>query len=109
MIYESLKRVQSDDTHPFWSTHKESPICIARKPRTDKYKEFLSRNTIHIHVESAPFVDRITQYSPSPPPRSFTLRFIPDRFCRRPLDSPPRFFTPHLIPNRFGDFPVDIV
>merc|ERR1739836_100831 len=41
MIYDSMKKAQSDDTHPFWSTHKQTNR-VARKPRADKYKEFLS-------------------------------------------------------------------
>ena len=106
LIYESMKKAQSDDKHPFWSTHKESSNRITRKPFTDKYNEFLSQNTIHIHAENAPFVDRLTSYSPSPPPRSFTLCIIPDRFRRRPPDHNPRFFSTRLIPDRFGDFPT---
>ena len=105
MIYESMKKAQSDDTHPFWSTHKRTNR-IARKPRAAIYKEFLSRKTIHSHADTTPLVDRLTRYSPAPPPRSFTLRYIPDRFRLRPPDSPPQFFTTRLIPDRFGDVPT---
>ena len=73
MIYDSMKKAQLDDTHPFWSTHKQTNR-IAQKPRADKYKEFLSRKTIHIHADNTPLVDKLTRYSPAPPPRSFTLR-----------------------------------
>ena len=40
MIYESMKKAQSDDTHPFWSTHKRT-IHIAEKSHADIHKEFL--------------------------------------------------------------------
>ena len=73
MIYESTKKAQSDDTQTFWSTHKRTNR-VARKPRADTYKEFLSRKTIHIHADNTPLVDKLTRYSPAPPPRSFTLR-----------------------------------
>ena len=79
---------------------------VARKPRADIYKEFLSRKTIHIHADNTPLVDKLTRHSPVPPPRSFTLRYIPDRFCRCPPDSPPQSFSMCLIPDRFGDFPT---
>ena len=69
-------------------------------------KNFSLGIQFHIHAENAPFIDKLTSYSPSPPPRSFTLRFIPDRFRRQPPDPPPQFFTPRLIPDRFGDFPT---
>ena len=105
MIYESMKKAQSDETHPFWSTHKRTNR-VARKPRADIYKEFLSRKTIHIHADNTPLVDNLTRYSPVPLPRSFTLRDIPDRFCRHPPDSPPQFFPMCLIPDWFGDFPT---
>ena len=105
MIYESMKKAQSDDTHPFWSTHKRTNRA-ARKPRAAIYKEFLSRKTIHIHADNTPLGDKLTRYSPAPPPRSFTLRYIPDRFRLRPPDSPPQFFTTRLIPDRFGDVPT---
>ena len=70
LIYESMKKAQSDDTHPFWSTHKQNFNRIARKPRSAIYtKEFLARNTtIHIHSESAPLVDKLINYSPFPFP-----------------------------------------
>ena len=48
IIYDSMKKAQLDDTHPFWFMHKWTSTRIVRKPRTDKYKEFLSWNTIHI-------------------------------------------------------------
>ena len=67
MIYESMKKAQSDETHPLWSTHKQT-IHIAWKPRADIYKEFLSRKTIHIHAENTPLVDKLTRYSPTPLP-----------------------------------------
>ena len=105
MIYESMKKAQSDDTHPFWSTHKRTNR-VARKPRATIYKEFLSQKTINIHADNTPLVDKLTRYSPAPPPRSFTLRDIPDRFRRRPPDSPPQSFPMFLIPDRFGDFPT---
>ena len=106
MIYESMKKAQLDDTHPFWSTHKQTSTCIVCKHCTNIYKEFLSWKTIHIHPENTPFFDKITRYSPSPPPWSFTLRFIPDCFRCRPPDSPPQFFTTRLISDWFGDFPT---
>ena len=106
MIYDSMKKAQSDDTHPFWSTHKQTSTRIVCKPRTDKYKEFLSWNTMYIHAENTPFVDKITHYSPSPPPWSFTLHFIPDNFCRHHPDPPPQSFSIRLIQDWFGDFPT---
>ena len=105
MIYDSMKKAQSDDTHPFWSTHKRTNR-VARKPRADKYKEFLSQKTIYINAVNTPSADKFTRFSPAPPPRYFTLRDIPDRFCRRPPDSPPQTFPLFLIPDRFGDFPT---
>ena len=87
--------------------HKQTSKYIARKPHIAIYKEFLARKiTIHIHAENTPLVDKLTRYSPSPPPQSFTMCIIPDSFCRRPPDSPPWFFTTHLIPDQFGDFPT---
>ena len=103
MKYDSMKKAQSDDTHPFWSTHKRTNH-VARKPRANKYKEFLSRKTIYINADNTPPVDKLTRYSPAPPPWSFTLRDIPDRFRCRPPDSPPQSFPMFLIPDRFGDF-----
>ena len=79
---------------------------VARKPRVDIYKEFLSRKTIYIHADNPPFFDKLTRYSPPPPPRPFTLRNIPDHFCRCPPDSPPQPFSMCLIPDWFGDFPT---
>ena len=105
LIYESMKKAQSDDTHPFWSTHKRTNR-VARKPRADKYKEFLSQKTIYINAVNTPSADKFTRFSPAPPPRFFTLRDIPDRFRRRPPDPPPQSFPLLLIPDRFGDFPT---
>ena len=106
MIYESMKKAQSDDTNPFWSMHKLTNH-VARKPRADIYKEFLSRKTIYIHADNPPFFDKLTRYSPPPPPRPFTLRDIPDHFRHRPPDSPPQSFSMCLlVPDRFGDFPT---
>ena len=105
MIYDSMKKAQSNDTHPFWSTHKRTNR-FARKPRADKYKEFLSQKTIYINTVNTPSVDKFTRFSPAPPPWSFTLRDIPDRFRRRPPDSPPQSFPMFLIPDRFGDCPT---
>ena len=105
MIYDSMKKAQSDDTHPFWSTHKRANR-VARKPRANKYKEFLSQKTIYINTVNTPSADKYTRFSPAPPPRYFTLRDIPDRFRRRPPDPPPQSFPLLLIPDRFGDFPT---
>ena len=104
MIYNSMKKAQLDDTHPFWSTHKQTNR-FAQKPRADNYKEFLSRKTIHINADNTPLVDKLTRYSPAPPPRSFTLYDIPDRFCRRLADFPPQSFPMFLIPDRLVIFP----
>ena len=92
LIYKSMKKAQLDDTHPFWSTHKQT-ICFAEKLRIDIYKEFLSRKTIHIHTKNTPFVDKLTSYFPSPLPHSFTLHIIPDCFHCCPPDPPPWFFS----------------
>ena len=107
LIYESMKKAQSDNTHPFWSTHKWTSNRIACKPCTAIYKEFLAqKTTIHIGAEIAPLVDKFTCCSPSSPPWSFTLCTILDRFHRCPPDPPPRFFTTRLIPHWFGNFPT---
>ena len=105
IIYESMKKAQSDDTHPFWSTNKQT-TRINRKPCADIYKEFLSWKTIHIHADNTPLVDKLTRYSPAPPPQSFTLRYTPDCFRCCPSDSPSQFFTTCFLPDRFGDFPT---
>ena len=81
LIYKSMKKAKLDETHPFWSIHKRPSNRIACKPRTAIYKELLAwKTTIPIHAENAPFIDKHTRYSPSPPPRSFTLCIIPDFF-----------------------------
>ena len=76
----------------------ENPVLI--------YTKSLSCKTIHIHAENAPFVDKLTRYSPTLPHWSFTLRYIPNRFRRCPSDSPPQSFPMCLIPDWFGDFPT---
>ena len=101
-----IKKAQLDDTHPFWSTHKQTSNHIACKPCSASYtKEFLAqKTTIHIHSVNDQLVNKLNHYSPSPSPYSFTMCTILDRFCRRPPDSSPRFFTMRLIPDWFGDF-----
>ena len=63
-----MKKAQSDNTRPFWYTHKQTPTYITRKPRTAIYKEFLAQKTIHIHAENTPLVNKLTSYSPPPLP-----------------------------------------
>ena len=103
-----MKNVQSEDTHPFWSTHKQTSNRIDRKPcfAAIYTKECLIQNTtIHIHSKNAPLVNKLTSYSPSPPSQSFTMCIIPDCFHRPVLLTPPPFFTMCLIPDLFGDYP----
>ena len=61
-------------THTPFGQHTKELTALLKKPRADIYKEFLSRKTIHIHADNTPLVDKLTRYSPAPPPRSFTLR-----------------------------------
>ena len=93
-------------THTPFGQHTNKLTALLEKTRGDKYKDFLSRKTIHINADTTPIVDKLTRYSPVPPPRSFTMRVIPDRFRCRPPDSPPQSFAMFLIPDWFGDFPT---
>ena len=93
-------------THTPFGQHTKELTALLKKPRADIYKEFLSRKTIHIHADNTPLVDKLIRYSPTPPPRSFTLRDIPDCFRRPPPDSLPQSFSMCLIPDWFGDFPT---
>lgn len=69
LIFESMKKAQSDNTHLFWSTHKQTSNFIACKPYCALYtKEFLTWKTmIHIHAENSPLVNNFTHHSPSLP------------------------------------------
>ena len=74
LTYESMKKVQSDKTHPFWSNCKRTSNHIACKPCSTIYtKEFLTWNiTIHFHSDNNPFIDSLIGFLPLPHLRLFT-------------------------------------
>ena len=60
-----MKKVQSDETYPFWSNCKRTSNHITHKPHSAVYtKEFFTWNTtVHIYSDNAQFVNKLISFS----------------------------------------------